>query len=55
MTDNAFWEVGASGRRYSRQYVIDTVVERYKTPHEDIWETIDFHCREIGQNNYLLT
>lgn len=55
MTEPCFSEVGASGKRYSREYVIDTLVERYKTPHEDIWETKDFHILEIAPNNYLLT
>jgi len=55
MTEPDFWEVGASGRRYSREYVLDTLVERYATPHEDIWETRGFHCVEIAANNYLLT
>jgi hypothetical protein len=55
MTDPAFWEVGASGRRYSREYVIDRLVERHSTPHIDICETRDFHCLEIAPDNYLLT
>src|SRR4051812_32240374 len=44
MTDANFWEVGASGRRYSRKYAIDLLVERHLAPHEDIWETSGFHC-----------
>ncbi len=24
-------------------------------PHEDIWETRDFQCREVARDNYLLT
>jgi hypothetical protein len=63
MTDSAFWEVGASGRRYSREYVLAEVVKRYENPQyrgihsppENAWETIDFHCREISANTYLLT
>jgi hypothetical protein len=55
MTDLTFWEVGASGRRYSRQHVIDTLVERYSAPHRDIWETSDFHCAELAPDTYLLT
>ncbi len=39
MTDANFLEVGASGRRYSRQYVIDTLAQRHRVPHEDVWET----------------
>lgn len=55
MTDPDFWEVGASGRCYSRQYVIDTLVERHASPHEDVWETSEFHCRELAPDTYLLT
>ena len=55
MTIETFWEVGASGRRYSRKYVMDTLELRHSQPHEDIWETRDFHCIEIAPNNYLIT
>jgi hypothetical protein len=55
MTDPAFWEVGASGRRYSRELVLDTLEKRYENPPEDRWETRDFQCREIARDNYLLT
>lgn len=55
MTEPDFWETGASGRRYSREYVLDVLEERYRQPTEDDWETRDFHCREIAADNYLLT
>jgi hypothetical protein len=55
MTVETFWEVGASGRRYNRKYVMDTLEQRHAEPHEDIWETRDFHCLEIAPDNYLLT
>ena len=55
MTDESFWEVGASGCRYSRAYVIETLLERYATPHSEAWSACDFHCAEIAPNNYLLT
>jgi hypothetical protein len=55
MTEADFWEVGASGQRYSRAYVLDVLDERFKHPHEDVWETSDFHCSEIAAGNYLLT
>lgn len=35
LTAEEFWEVGASARRYSREFVIDTLVRRYAAPHED--------------------
>jgi hypothetical protein len=55
MTDPGFWEVGASGRRYSRRYVIDTLIERYSTPQEDVWETSGFDCAELAPDTYLVT
>lgn len=55
MTEADYWEVGASGRRYSRQYVLDVLEERFKHPTDDVWETSDFHCMEIATDNYLLT
>lgn len=55
MTEPDFWEVGASGRRYSRQYVLDVLEERHRQPVEEDWQTSDFHCREIAVDNYLLT
>jgi hypothetical protein len=54
MTIETFWEVGASGRRYSRKYVMDTLEQRHSEPHQDIWETRDFHCLEIAPDNYLI-
>ena len=55
MTDPDYWEVGASGRCYSRQYVLEVLEERYRKPFEDHWETGDFHCLEVACDNYLLT
>jgi hypothetical protein len=55
MTEPDFWEVGASGRRYSRAYVLDTLEKRYENPVEDVWEAKDFHCLEIARDNYLVT
>jgi hypothetical protein len=56
MTCDEFWEVGASGKCYSRKYVVDVLLERYSDPnYEDIWETKDFNYIEIAQDNYLLT
>jgi len=55
MTIDDFWEVGASGRRYSRAYVLDELEKRHAVPHADIWETMDFHCRRLARDVYLLT
>ena len=50
-----YWEVGASGRRYSKEYGLDVLEKRFAAPHEDVWETSDFHCRELASDVYLLT
>jgi hypothetical protein len=55
MTVEDFWEIGASGRRYSREYVLDTLEKRYSEPHRDVWEARDFHCRRLSPDMYLLT
>jgi hypothetical protein len=63
MTDASFWEVGASGRRYNREYTLAEVVQRYEDSQycgvhsapENTWQTKDFHCRKIASDNYLLT
>jgi hypothetical protein len=55
MTVDDFWEVGASGRRYSRAYVLDELDRRYAAPHSEVWETMDFHCRRLAPDVYLLT
>ena len=50
-----YWEVGASGRRYGHDHILDILDERYASPHEELWETSDFHCRELAADLYLLT
>ena len=55
MTADDFWETGASGRRYSRQVVMDELEKRFAAPHQDIWETSDFQCRQLSADIYLLT
>jgi hypothetical protein len=55
MTDEAFWEVGASGRRYSRDFVIETLIDRYSRPYVDDCVTSDFCCQQLATNLCLLT
>ena len=50
-----FWEVGASGRRYSKDYVLAELQKRYSGEYVDAWETRDFHCRRLAGEIYLLT
>jgi hypothetical protein len=55
MTVDDYWQTGASGRRYSRKFVLDELERRFAAPHEDAWETKEFLCRELAPNLYLLT
>lgn len=59
MTGDSFWEVGATGRRYSRSHVLDVLEDRHQVAShlalEDTWEATEFACRELGTDTYLLT
>ena len=55
MTALEFWEVGASGRRYSRPFVLDTLEKRYEEPFSDTWEIQDFHCSALCAVSFLVT
>lgn len=56
MTTDDFWEIGASGQRYSREYVLDVLEARLADPvDESDWESRDFHVRELAPDVYLLT
>ena len=55
MTDPQFFEIGASGRRYDRGYVLDLLERRLEDPGEDVWEASDFHCVELARDTYLVT
>jgi hypothetical protein len=55
MTAEEFWETGASGQRYSREFVLDELERRHTGPHQEVWEASEFGCRELGPNLYLLT
>jgi hypothetical protein len=35
--------------------VLDELERRYSAPHNDVWETRDFHCRRLGPDIFLLT
>ena len=55
MTAEDFWETGASGRIYTREFVLNELELRLSKPHDNVWETRDFYCRELGENTHLLT
>jgi hypothetical protein len=55
MMDPDFWEVGASGQCYSRNHVLQTLVERYAVPCVEVWETSGFRCAQLSSDAYLVT
>src|SRR5580693_2173396 len=55
MMDESFWEVGASGQRYSRQFVLDIVGSLGHDTDDDQWRCEGFNCRKIAPDNFLLT
>jgi hypothetical protein len=56
MTTDDFWEIGASGQRYSREFVLDVLEARLANPvDESDWESRDFQVRELASDVYLLT
>jgi hypothetical protein len=58
MIEAEFWEVGASGQRYGREYVLNELERRYGNGGDAGNENLraeEFHCRELAENLYLLT
>jgi hypothetical protein len=55
MTSPDFWEIGASGKRYSRAEVLDALEKRPGAPDADVWKASDIHCRRLACDLYLLT
>lgn len=50
-----FWEIGASGKRYSRAFCLEVLSQRAAQPPEDAWVTRDWQVRELGPDHALLT
>jgi hypothetical protein len=56
MTDRSFWEIGASGKVYQRDYVINTMLKRYaEGPEPHDWPCRDFSILQVGQDTYLVS
>ena len=55
MTTGDFWEVGASGRRFAREFVFKVLEERRAAPQSNVWQITDLHCRKLAGEVYLLT
>jgi hypothetical protein len=55
MMADDFWEVGASGKKYSREFVLDTLEQRHKSPAFERLTVSDFVCHPIAADTYLVT
>jgi hypothetical protein len=51
-----YWEVGASGRRYSRAFILSSLnAHPPKDAASADWQTYDFGLRRLGPDTYLFT
>jgi hypothetical protein len=51
-----YWEVGASGRRYSRDFILRTLEANPPIDADAAgWQSWDHQCRRLGPDTYLLT
>ena len=55
LVSSDFWEVGASGCIYNREFALNTVKNRSTTPSPNMWETSDHAVQKVGEYVYLLT
>ena len=51
-----YWEVGASGRRYSRAFILNELYPQAPAFADALgWETRDHALRQLGPDTYLMT
>jgi len=50
-----FWEIGASGRRYDREYVLSELEKRKKHPRDEVWHTDGYYVQALSGTHYLIT
>lgn len=56
MTAPDFWEVGASGKRYSREFILEEFSKRPPVQADEAgWKCSDFGVRRLGPDTHLLT
>ena len=55
LVDPGFWEVGATGRCYSRAFARQVLADRHGRPDPATWQTYEHHLQEAGPGMYLLT
>ena len=56
-TASDYWEVGASGRRYSREFILRELVttDHFVDVATAGWQTSEFGLRRLSSDTYLLT
>jgi len=55
LLNDDFWEVGASGKVYDREFVLATLAQRQEQPIDESWHCFSFHLRQIETQHFLLT
>jgi len=55
MTEETFWEIGASGRIYRRDVVIADLLRRYREPEPHDWPCRDFTVSRLADDLYHLS
>jgi hypothetical protein len=55
MMADDFFEVGASGRKYPREFVLEALELRLRSPVAEKLGVTDFACRQISRDVYLVT
>lgn len=55
MTAPSFWEIGASGARYDRAFVLEELERRHAAPVVEELEVQNFECAAIASDTYLVT
>ncbi len=54
MMDDDFFEIGASGKRYSREFVLEALALRDHSAAEHLVVT-EFACRQVSADTWLVT
>ncbi len=56
MITDDYWEIGASGRVYSREFVLQVLADRHRSPMtDDPWRIEDFACRPLAPELFQVT
>lgn len=50
-----FWEIGASGKKYDRDFILSILEDRNRNPREEPWYAFNFKVRQIENNHFLFT